>query len=190
MHKVLHKIGYIIRFRTINNSFSNLRRLWFSFLGMKIGNGTNIPELYITWPHQVSLGKNCKLEININFKYDGPWLPGPRIVVGDTVFIGTNCEFNINEGIQIGNDCLIASGCKFIDHDHGINVDHLMHSQVGLQIPITIGNDVWLGCNVIVLKGVVIGDGAIVAAGAVVTKPIPAYEIWGGIPAKKIGDRK
>lgn len=163
--------------------------MWFSFLGMKIGNGTFIPKIFITWPHQLSIGKNCKLEININFKYDGPWLPGPRIVIGDTVFIGTNCEFNINEGITIGNDSLIASGCKFIDHDHGIQLEQLMHSQYGARIKINIGQDVWLGCNVIVLKGVNIGNGAIVAAGAVVTKSIPAYEIWGGVPAKKIGQR-
>jgi acetyltransferase-like isoleucine patch superfamily enzyme len=163
--------------------------LWFSFLGMKIGNGTFIPKIFITWPHQLSIGKNCKLEININFKYDGPWLPGPRIVIGDTVFIGTNCEFNINEGIIIGNDCLIASGCKFIDHDHGTAIGEPMYQQFGSRAKILIGKDVWLGCNVIVLKGVNIGDGAIIAAGAVVTKSIPAYEIWGGVPAKKIGQR-
>ncbi len=163
--------------------------MWFSFLGMKIGNGTFIPKIFITWPHQLSIGKNCKLEININFKYDGPWLPGPRIVIGDTVFIGTNCEFNINEGIIIGNDCLIASGCKFIDHDHGTAIGEPMYQQFGSRAKILIGKDVWLGCNVIVLKGVNIGDGAIIAAGAVVTKSIPAYEIWGGVPAKKIGQR-
>ncbi|MVN22237.1 acyltransferase [Mucilaginibacter sp. HMF7410] len=156
---------------------------------MKIGRGTVVPKLSVTWPHQVEIGKNCKLEQHIYFKYDNPWLPGPSIIIGDTVFIGNGCEFNITEGITVGNDCLIASGCRFIDHDHGININKLMHSQVGTRAAITIGNDVWLGCNVVVLKGAVIGTGAVVAAGAVVTKPIPAYEIWGGVPAKKIGER-
>lgn len=51
---------------------------------------------------------------------------------------------------------------------------------------ITVGNDVWIGANVIVLDGVTIGNGAIVATGAVVTKDVPAYAIYGGVPAKLI----
>ena len=55
---------------------------------------------------------------------------------------------------------------------------------------LTIGNDVWIGDNVIVLPGCKnIGDGAIIAAGAIVTKDIPPYEIWGGIPSKFIKKR-
>lgn len=55
--------------------------------------------------------------------------------------------------------------------------------------PLEIGNDVWIGSNVCVLRGVKIGDGAVVGAGAVVTHDIPPYEIWAGVPAKKIGKR-
>ena len=53
----------------------------------------------------------------------------------------------------------------------------------------TIGNDVWIGANVVVLRGVTIGDGAIIAANAVVTKDIPPYSIAGGVPAKVIRPR-
>lgn len=49
--------------------------------------------------------------------------------------------------------------------------------------------DAWLGYGAVVMAGVRIGRGAIVAAGAVVTKDIPPYEIWGGVPAHKIGER-
>lgn len=55
------------------------------------------------------------------------------------------------------------------------------------------GKKVWIGANAVILRGVSIGDGAIVVAGAVVKHDIPAHEIWGGIPAKKIkklGDKK
>ena len=55
--------------------------------------------------------------------------------------------------------------------------------------PITIGNDVWVGRRVIILNGVSIGDGAVVGAGAIVTKDIPPYEVWGGVPAKFIKKR-
>jgi acetyltransferase-like isoleucine patch superfamily enzyme len=56
----------------------------------------------------------------------------------------------------------------------------------GIEKEIVIGSNVWIGCNVVVLKGVGIGNSAVVAAGAVVTKSIPPYEIWGGVPAKKL----
>ncbi|WCE29858.1 CatB-related O-acetyltransferase [Vibrio sp. SCSIO 43137] len=54
---------------------------------------------------------------------------------------------------------------------------------------IIIGNDVWIGSNVILLPGINIGDGAIIAAGAVVTKDVPPYAIVGGVPAKIIKHR-
>jgi acetyltransferase-like isoleucine patch superfamily enzyme len=64
-----------------------------------------------------------------------------------------------------------------------------MNKQEGFEAPITIEDDVWIGVNAVILKGVTIGKGAIIGAGAVVTKFVPPYEIWGGIPAKKIGQR-
>lgn len=52
-----------------------------------------------------------------------------------------------------------------------------------------IGNDVWIGCNSVILKGVNVGDGAIVAAGSVVTKDVPPYTIVGGVPARVLRQR-
>ena len=52
-----------------------------------------------------------------------------------------------------------------------------------------IGNDVWIGCNAVICRGVHIGDGAVIAAGAVVTKDVEPYTIVGGVPAKKIKER-
>ena len=49
-----------------------------------------------------------------------------------------------------------------------------------------IGNDVWVGCNSVILPGVIIGDGAVIGAGSVVTKDVPSYAIVGGVPAKII----
>ena len=156
---------------------------------MKIGSGTQLPKLTVTWPHQVVIGKNCILEKGIYFKYDGIWQPGPAIRIQDDVFIGTGCEFNIRESIDIGKGALIASGCRFVDHDHGTVLGQPMRMQEGPQQAIVIGEDVWIGANVVVLKGVSIGAGAIVAASAVVTKSVLPNEIWAGVPAKKIGQR-
>lgn len=54
---------------------------------------------------------------------------------------------------------------------------------------IYIGSDVWIGADVAIKRGVTIGDGAVVGTGAIVTKDIPPYEIWAGVPAHKIKDR-
>jgi len=115
-------------------------------------------------------------------------MPGPNIIIGDRSFIGMGCEFNIRRKITIGTSCAIASGCKFIDHDHGITGSRIDET-LGKEGAIFIGNHVWLGVNVIVLKDVSIGDSAIIAAGAVVTKSVAPYDIVGGNPAKVISQR-
>ena len=169
---------------------SCLRTLYFRFLGMKIGKNTFLPRIYCPWPHQVSLGANCQLERDIYFHFDGIWKPGPSILIGDNCFLGLGCEFNVRDRVTIGNHCLIAAGARFIDHDHNISGTGPMPNLDGLYAPIILGNDVWIGANAIILKGVEIRQGAVVAAGAVVTKKIQSNEIWGGVPARKIGERK
>ena len=139
-----------------------VRTTWWRSRGMKIGAGTVLPKVHLTWPHQVSLGEDCLLEHDIYFKYDGIWAPGPSIVIRDRVFLGFGCEFNARRRIEIGADCVIASGCKFIDHDHGsARRDIPMREQPhGAEAEIILAEDVWLGVNVSVLKGVRIGRGA------------------------------
>ena len=169
---------------------ARLRTLYWKSLGMRVGSGTLLPRIYVTWPHQVSLGAHCFLERGIQFKFDGPWYPGPSIIIGDGVWIGAGCEFNIHKKVEIGERAMIAAGCRFIDTDHGFTDRTLpMIKQPTIKSPIRIEDDVWLGANVLVLKGVTIGRGAIVGAGAVVTKSIPGFEIWAGVPAKKMGVR-
>jgi acetyltransferase-like isoleucine patch superfamily enzyme len=181
---------FIVRYRYLKNWLNFLGGLWLRLSGIKIGKGTFLPiDTKVTWPHQVKLGENCRLEHSIYFHYDGIYSKGPSICIGNNVFVGNNTEFNITDKIIVGNNCLIAAGCRFVDHNHGISKENLMRGQIGPKQQIVLGDDVWLGCNVVILKGVFIGEGAVVAAGSVVTKSIPEYEIWGGIPAKFINKR-
>ena len=189
--KFIQKVFFRLRERTSTIFLNRARKVYWSLQGMQIGHGVNLPKFFITWPHQVKIGMNSNLEDGIYFKFDGVWSPGPKICIGNNCFLGAHSELNIRQGISIGDNCLIASGCKFIDHDHGFaKRDVSINIQGdGAEVPITLENDVWLGVNVVILKGVTIGKGAIIGAGSVVTKSIPPYEIWAGIPARKIFER-
>jgi acetyltransferase-like isoleucine patch superfamily enzyme len=180
---------FVIRIRYTSKILQFFRRQWLSLQGMKMGKRMLMSKIYVTWPHQVSFKDDCILEHGTYFKYSGWWKEGPAICFGNRVFVGSFCEFNISKRIEIGDDTNIASGCRFIDHNHGIKKGQIIGEQECIEDEIKIGRGVWLGFNVLVLKGVEIGDGAVVAAGAVVTKSILPNEIWGGVPAKKIGER-
>lgn len=111
------------------------------------------------------------------------------ILLGDRVFVGKGVEFNCRKQIRVGDDAMIAAGCRLIDCDHGTRPDALMRTQEVSCEGISVGKGAWLGAAVIVLKGVSIGDGAVVGAGSVLTKSVPAGEIWAGVPARFIRQR-
>ena len=167
-----------------------LRRLYWNLQGAQIDRNVSLMHLEITWPHQVRVQRGAKLESDVYFKYCGPHRPGPSISIGENVFVGRASEFNIQCRIKIGANSLISSGCKFIDHDHGIGLGELIRKQPGAEAEITVGRNVWLGANVIVLKGVSIGDGSVIGAGSVVNRSTGVDEIWAGVPARKIGQRR
>jgi len=180
---VWRKAAFRLRERCGTLIAGSLRRLYWTAQGMRIGRGTVLPKLLVTWPHQVSIGDNCRIEPGVYFHYDGICLPGPSIVIGHDCFLGTACEFNISCGITVGDHGLIASGTRFIDHNHGTELGTLMAQQQGKGAPIRIGPNVWIGANCVILAGVEIGEGAVVAAGAVVTKSVAPNAIVGGVPA-------
>jgi acetyltransferase-like isoleucine patch superfamily enzyme len=111
------------------------------------------------------------------------------LVAGSYVFIGPHCK--ITPLVTIGRYTMLASDIAIVGNDHNWSEPGVPMQFAGrpTQRATTIGDDVWLGQGVIVMRGVTIGDAAIVAAGAVVTKNVPAYEVWAGVPAKKLRDR-
>lgn len=116
---------------------------------------------------------------------------GVRLEIGETGYlkIGNGTYINRNtlvvceKEIIIGKDCKIAWDVIIMDSDL-----HPINSNPVIAKPVHIGDKVWIGCRVIILKGVSIGRGAVIAAGSVVTKNIPAHTIWGGSPARYICD--
>ena len=181
----------IFRFRRhyMPLTMSAFRSGYWRLLGMHVGSQVRLGKLVVTWPHKVALGAQCSLEQGVYFNAAGGHSAAIAIDIGAGTFIGSGCEFNAIESIRIGPNCLIASGSRFIDHNHGTDMGTPMKLQPEISAPIRVGSDVWIGTNSVVLKGVTIGDGAIVAAGSVVTKPVEAYTIVGGIPARLIRAR-
>jgi acetyltransferase-like isoleucine patch superfamily enzyme len=96
----------------------------------------------------------------------------------------------ISKHIDVGDHCLVASGVKFIDHDHGTDLSRPMRVQPCTASAITIENDVWIGANAVILQGVHIGTDVIVAAGAVVRNDVALYDSVGGVPAKSLKNRR
>ncbi len=112
----------------------------------------------------------------------------PEIIIGNNFYMNAGCH--ILGEITIGNDVLIGPKTVIWGKDKEIRRGELIRKQPDIRMPITIGNDVWIGASSTVLKGVCIGNGAVVGAGSVVTKDIPENAIVVGTPAKIIKFRE
>ena len=104
-----------------------------------------------------------------------------RITIGDNTSIGDRTEIHSGNSVEIGAGCNIAWDVCIMDRDY-----HKFNSETEILKPVKIGDNVWIGCGCILLKGVSIGDGAVVAAGSVVTRDVPPACLAAGNPAKVI----
>lgn len=110
---------------------------------------------------KISLGENVELRENIILNVSD----GGLIQIKDRVFINDGCCINSRNKIVIEEDSILGQGIKMYDHDHDYRSDDIKKNFV--TSPITIKNNVWIGSNVIVLKGVLIGSHSVIAAGTV-----------------------
>lgn len=115
------------------------------------------------------------------------------------VNLGKDCRFlSVNSStfgsepylIKLGNHVTITSGVKFATHDGGVWVFREEDPEIDNFYQITVGDNVFIGINTIILPGVNIGNNVVVGAGSVVTKDVPNNTVVGGNPAKKIKDMK
>lgn len=133
----------------------------------------------------LKMNENSEINVENNF----------IIYSGCQILVNSNAKLNLGSGyinrnakircfseINIGNDVAIGENFTIWDTDAHV----IIGKENEMTKPIKIGNHVWIGTNVTVLKGVNIGDGAIVAAGSVVSRDIPQKSLAGGVPAKVI----
>lgn len=112
---------------------------------------------------------------------------GGKVSIGDGVHVGHQCIIDCQCGISIGDGALLGYRTILVDWDHCRHDMLVPIDQQGIDsAPITIGENVLLSANVIVLKGVTIGERAVVAAGAVVTRDVPPRTVVAGVPAREI----
>lgn len=134
---------------------------------------------------RVEIGKSCKIGTSSRYYHCG--MPFPTTLLcdgaGSQILIGNNCRLNgvyihSQKKITIGDNCVIASGVNIIDSNG--HETRSFNRTKGRDIPneIVIGNNVWIGMNVVVLKGSIIGDNTIISVGSVVRGVVPANCIY------------
>lgn len=126
---------------------------------------------------------SCKEQIKIepNFFCDY----GYNIEVGNNFYANHNLVILDCAKVIFGDNVFIAPNCGFYTACHPLNSE-VRNSGLEYAMPITVGNNVWIGGNVVVLAGVTIGDNVVIGAGSVVTKDIPSDVVAVGNPCRVI----
>jgi maltose O-acetyltransferase len=109
-----------------------------------------------------------------------------NIEIGEDTIIGESAFLDGRAKLKIGKHTDIASQVLIYNSKHDIN-DPKFEAK---DLPVEIGDYVFIGPRSIIMPGVKIGKGAVVAAGAIVTHDVPSFKIAAGVPAKEIGERK
>lgn len=110
---------------------------------------------------------------------------GYNIEIGENFFMNMDCVILDGAKVKFGDNVFVAPHCGFYTAGHPLDVERRI-SGLEYALPITVGNNVWIGAHVCVLPGVSIGDNTVIGAGSVVTKNIPANVLAYGNPCKII----
>ncbi len=98
-----------------------------------------------------------------------------KLSIGNKCFFNTNMNITCVDSITIGDNCQFANNIVIVDHDH----DYRAGVDCGfVSTPITIGNNVWIGANCVILRGSNIGDNAVIAAGSIVRGEVPTNTVF------------
>lgn len=169
--------------RTAKKQIANFLNGLFLRQIVDIGNikSHTIRMFFYKYIYKVKIGKNVVIYGRSEFR--DPY----KIKIGNGSIIGDRVTLDARNGIEIGENANLSTGVWIWTEQHDYNSPYFSCNNKGGKV--IIGDRAWVSCRTIILPGVKIGEGAVVAAGAVVTTNVPAYCIYGGVPAKKIGER-
>lgn len=152
-------------------------------LKIRLVRKTTLSLYLINFVFQRIFRRQSKLKFNVNFTSSissNNLSYHADLTTLASFSISGHCYFQSINGIQLGKNCLFAAGVKLISSNHSISDFH----QAVASPPIIIGDDCWLGANVIILPGVQIGNGCVIGAGSIVTKSFGDGLVIAGNPAK------
>lgn len=151
--------------------------------GMRVGRGVKFEgRMLVKGAHRIrigaytTVGRFTQLD-TLHLGY---------IEIGKHCFLGHFSIITANKLVTIGDKVLISPNCFITDVNHGIKLGMPMIEQLGTNIPVKIGDDVWLGTMTVIAPGVVIGDGAVLGAASFVNSEIPPLAVAVGQPAKVV----
>jgi maltose O-acetyltransferase len=157
---------------------SDIRRLPFNMLANDLAARAWVPR-----GARVRLLKALGLDIGDVSVGHGVYFKTAKIEIGDGSFINDGCYVENEEQISLGRRVHIGPGCRILTSSHHIGSYECRAGELFAR-PVTIGDGVWLGANVLVMPGVTIGQSIVVAAGSVVTSSIAEAGVYGGLPAR------
>lgn len=138
----------------------------------------------------ISIGENSMIDAFVKFKAAGG---NGDITIGKNCYINSGSVLYIGNGINIGNDVLIAANCTLAPVNHAISDKKTPIRKQGFSRSkggITIEDDVWIGAGSVLLDGAYLSKGCVIAANSTVEGKIEAYSINKGSPLTCIGYRK
>ncbi len=146
--------------------------------------------------HRVRFGKGVRCDAppgaRIVLGHDveiGDWtileaMPGGLLFIADGAIVGRGCTIAAERHVSIGRDSGVSEWSSIRDHDH--DPAYPVKSQRTLQLDVRIGDRVWIGGKVTVVRGGSIGDDAVIGAQAFVNRPVPAACLAVGVPARVV----
>ncbi len=157
---------------------------------IKLGDGCFVDDgvfLDSRRGHGIELGVGVRV---CNGAYLVPLEKNGYIKIGDHSYIGARSKIFGHGGVELGHHVLCSPGLTIVPYQHEFqDPDNLIINQGGQTGPVVIGDDVYLGQDVIVLHSMQIGSGSVVGAGSVVNRPVDAYSVAAGVPVRYIRKR-
>ena len=152
----------------------------------KIGKGCRFKGAHLEVVGHVEMGDFSRCRDNCVLRTNGEG----KIIIGSRSGLSYFCIIEATRLVQIGDRTGIAEFTVIRDSNHLVyGTDAHWRFTPLIAQPVIIGNDCLIGSRCYIMPGVTIGDGAVIQAGSLVTRNVGPYEIWAGMPAKKISHR-